>query len=173
MELNIPLHIRDYLFEKPHGSAYKEILQNYNLELILPSHPKQPIILKGFHPDIEYAPKKLRNHVKTVLNLEYLSEVLVSNQFARELKNGLREELEKIEIDSKCWIEIFEANLLIHGLQEDNITQAKIGLQKLAKELPKVRSSEKRKDTALVDDYQFVDQFWFAKDMRRPSHNVI
>ena len=174
VELNIPLHIRDYLFEKPHGSAYREVLQNYNLVLIVPSHPKQPIVLKGYYPDIEYGPQELRKHVKSVLNLEYLTEILISNTFARELKSDSKLELENIEIDSNCMIEIFETNLLIHGLKQESIIQAKTELEKLVKTFNlKVHPKVKQKKEPLSDEYQFVEEFWFAKDMRRPSHNVI
>ena len=174
VELNIPLHLRDSLFKKPHGSAYREVLQNYNLELIIPSNPKQPIILQGFYPDIEYGSQKLKRHVEKVLNFEYLSEVLISNQFAKELKNGLTSELETIEIESNCFIEVFKTNLVIHSFNEESKMIAIAELDKLVKCFDlKLRSKEKKKKEPLSDDYQIVEEFWFAKDMRRPSHNVI
>ena len=169
----VPIHVRDFLFAKPHGTAYRKVLLNYNLELEIPLNPKDPILLKGMYPDLQYGSQELTKHIQHTIDLEFNTEVIISNKFAKQLKTYLKKDLEKIEIDSICFVEVFETHLLIHSLEEELIRSAKEAIDKLFsrynEEVRKAKKGNERNDT----DNQILSEVWYPKDMRRPSHNVI
>ncbi|KAI6658060.1 hypothetical protein LOD99_15773 [Oopsacas minuta] len=178
VKLDVPIHTRNLLFGKPHGKAYREVLQNYNLQINVPVNPKEPIIVHGLYPDFRYGTRELKKLIQNTLNLGFVLEVIISNTFARELKTKLKNDLENIEINSNCMIEVMDTNLVIHYLEEESLNSAKTELTKLMVKFnennrPKLKRIKEPLKEPLKEEYQMVDEFWFAKDMRRPAHNVI
>lgn len=172
IKLDVPIHVRDVLFSKPHGTVYRKVLLNYNLDLDVPMYPKDPVYLKGLYPDLRYGTQELTKHIQQTIDLELITEIIISNKFAKQLKTFLKKDLEKIEIESKCLVEVFETHLLIHSLEEDLLRSAKEKIEKLFSEFnQKVRNAKKEK--SLIDKDQILSEVWYPKDMRRPSHNVI
>ena len=174
VKLDIPKHLRELLFSKPHGIAYKEILQNYNIEIIVPTNPRLPISFKGFYPDIQYGPRKLEKYVEEVREMELRVEVIVTKQFARELKNNLRRALEVIERETMSMIEVFDCFLVIYNLEQDNVEKANVKLKDLFTKFMRIRREKHtRSKEPISEEHLFVEEVWFAKDIRRPSQNVI
>ena len=173
VKFEVPIHVREILFAKPHGTAYRKVLLNYNLELDLPLNPKDPILLKGLYPDLQYGSRELSKHIKKTIDLEFISETIISNKFAKQLKTFLKEDLEKIEINSNCLVEVFETHLLIHGLEKDFIRSAKEELEKLSSKCNEEVRNTRKENKQIDEDDQILNEVWYPKDMRRPSHNVI
>ena len=135
-------------------------------------YPKDPVYLKGLYPDLRYGTQELTKHIQQTIDLELITEIIISNKFAKQLKTFLKKDLEKIEIESKSLVEVFETHLLIHSLEEDLLRSAKENIEKLFSEFnQKVRNAKKEK--SLIDKDQILSEVWYPKDMRRPSHNVI
>lgn len=176
-QITVPYEIVSLIFDKQSGtltSSNQCNISNYDITITVPSKYKGYVNVHGYYPDIDHAPRIIQAHVDKVTSELERREIIVGEKLLLSLRTKYFEQMKVISKLYQTRIH-FSINSLILISLGGEIEQAFLHIKTLQKEMQDEERShyqeQKRRD-ALYND-QMISQPWFAKDIRRPAHNVI